>query len=88
MYGAAGTLPAEWETYAQYWVDGAGKPSLHDVSLGVFLEDFLDFWGAVLAHDVKLTASLVVANEFLRVILCSADRSVGRLGVIFGDVDF
>ena len=36
---------------------------------GVALEDFLDFPGPVLAHFVKLTASLVVTSEFLRVIL-------------------
>ena len=31
-YGAAGTLPAQWETYAQYWKDGAMKPNVHDVT--------------------------------------------------------
>ena len=36
---------------------------------GVALEGFLDFGGSVLAHYVKLTASLVVTSEFLRVIL-------------------
>lgn len=44
MYGAAGTLPAEWETYAQYWVDGAGKPNLHGVTFGAIpMEKIL--WG-------------------------------------------
>ena len=44
MYGAAGTLPAEWETYAQYWKDGANKPNLHGVTFApIPMEKFL--WG-------------------------------------------
>jgi len=44
MYGAAGTLPPPWETYAQYWVDGANKPTLHNVTFApIPMEKFL--WG-------------------------------------------
>jgi len=44
MYGASGTLPSEWETYAQYWVDGAGKPTIHDVTFApIPMEKIL--WG-------------------------------------------
>lgn len=45
MYGADGrTLPDEWETYAQYWVDGAGKPTLHGETFAAIpMEKFL--WG-------------------------------------------
>jgi len=32
LYGAAGTLPDGWEQYANYWVDGAGKPTIHNVT--------------------------------------------------------
>merc|ERR1711953_1451406 len=44
MYGASGSLPSEWETYAQYWVDGAGKPTIHDVTFApIPMEKIL--WG-------------------------------------------
>jgi len=44
MYGASGTLPSAWETYAQYWVDGAGKPTIHDVTFAAIpMEKIL--WG-------------------------------------------
>lgn len=46
MYGASGRLPpqAEWEKYAQYWVDGAGKPTLHGETFArIPMEKFL--WG-------------------------------------------
>jgi len=44
MYGGPGTLPSEWETYAKYWVDGAGKPTIHDVTFApIPMEKIL--WG-------------------------------------------
>lgn len=44
MYGAAGTLPPEWETYARYWVDGANKPTIHGVTFKpIPMDKFL--WG-------------------------------------------
>lgn len=44
MYGAAGTLPAEWKQYAQYWKEGASKPTIHNVTFGpIPMEKFL--WG-------------------------------------------
>ena len=46
----------------------ADSPHLGLLKPPCFL-DFLDFMGSVLAHYVKLTASLVVTSEFLRVIL-------------------
>lgn len=44
LYGAAGTLPDGWQEYAQYWVDGAGKPTLHNVTFSpIPMSKFL--WG-------------------------------------------
>ena len=34
MYGAAGTLPSGWRTYAEYWTAGANKPNIHGVTFG------------------------------------------------------
>merc|ERR1719345_52829 len=44
LYGASGTLPAQWKDYAKYWVDGAGKPNVHDVTFSpIPMEKLL--WG-------------------------------------------
>lgn len=44
IYGADGGLPDGWQEYAQYWVDGAGKPNVHDVTFGpIPMEKIL--WG-------------------------------------------
>jgi len=44
MYGAAGTLPAEWEDYARYWTSGAGVPNIHGVTFSpIPMEKF--WWG-------------------------------------------
>jgi len=44
LYGASGTLPSEWKDYVKYWVDGAGKPNVHDVTFSpIPMEKLL--WG-------------------------------------------
>lgn len=44
MYGASGTLPAQWKDYARYWMDGASRPNVHDVTFAAIpMEKFL--WG-------------------------------------------
>jgi len=44
MYGAAGTLPAEWKEYAQYWTNGANKPNIHNTTFSpIPMKKFL--WG-------------------------------------------
>lgn len=44
LYGAAGTLPDGWEEYAEYWVSGAGRPNLHNVTFApIPMDKFL--WG-------------------------------------------
>jgi len=52
-------LPSEWETYAQYWVNGAGKPTIHDVTFApIPMEKIL--WG-MLAHAVRQLTKMVEA---------------------------
>lgn len=42
LYGAKGTLPDEWKDYANYWVNGAGKPNVHEVTFSAIpMEKFL-----------------------------------------------
>jgi len=44
LYGGAGTLPDGWEEYARYWAEGAGKPTVHNVTFApIPMEKIL--WG-------------------------------------------
>jgi len=44
LYGAFGGLPTEWEDYARYWTEGAGKPNIHNVTFAAIpMEKIL--WG-------------------------------------------